>query len=93
MPSSAVLARRVGGGFAGGAGERRAGWTPRYAAAGIDQDQGEPPTFTAMKTACVILLTLAWLVGWTGITLGLAGCLTPSGPAPDPAPALAAVDR
>jgi hypothetical protein len=43
-----------------------------------------------MKTACVIFLTLAWLVCWTGITLGLAGCLTPSAPAADLVPALAA---
>ena len=46
-----------------------------------------------MKTACVILLTLAWLASWTGLTLGLAGCLTPTPPTTAPAPALATVDR
>jgi hypothetical protein len=46
-----------------------------------------------MKTACVIFLTLVWLASWTGITLGLAGCLTLSAPADTAAPALLAVDR
>lgn len=52
-----------------------------------------PDFLTAMKTTFVVLLTLFWLAGWTGLTLGLAGCLAPSGPKPTPLAAFAAVDR
>jgi hypothetical protein len=55
----------------------------RREAAGVTQSQGatknpvETPICRAMKTVLIILLTTVWLASWTGIALGLSGCLTP----------------
>jgi hypothetical protein len=65
----------------------------RYPRAEIDQRLSESKNPTAMKTLIAILLTLTWLASWTGIALGLAGCLAPPAPLAEPVPILAAVER